>query len=116
MARKETNYIFALASVTLLLCCIEALGKPALNEENRNLCESEPDKAECIREVEEAKGTEQVDGDHQQGEESNGGDDGYTMEEYLAKMDKVRRESEENRKFWKEELRSMNKWEKYGLG
>ena len=24
-------------------------------EENRNLCESEPDKAECIREVEEAK-------------------------------------------------------------
>lgn len=50
------------------------------------------------------------------GEESNGGDDGYTMEEYLAKMDKVRRESEENRKFWKEELRSMNKWEKYGLG
>lgn len=38
------------------------------------------------------------------------------MEEYLAKMDKVGRESEENRKFWKEELRSMNKWEKYGLG
>ena len=38
-----------------------------LKEENRNLCESEPDKAECIREVEEAKGTEQVDGDHRQG-------------------------------------------------
>ncbi|KAM7450931.1 hypothetical protein ABFA07_001327 [Porites harrisoni] len=68
MARKETNYIFALASVILLLCCIEVSGKPALNEENRNLCESEPDKAECIREVEEAKGTEQVDGDHQQGD------------------------------------------------
>ena len=27
-----------------------------LLEENRNLCEDEPDKAECIREVEEAKG------------------------------------------------------------
>ena len=44
------------------------------------------------------------------------GDEGDTMEEYLAKMDKVRRESEESRKFWREELRSMNKWEKYGLG
>lgn len=27
-----------------------------LLEENRNLCEDEPDKADCIREVEEVKG------------------------------------------------------------
>ena len=27
-----------------------------LLEENRNLCADEPDKAECVREVEEAKG------------------------------------------------------------
>ena len=39
-----------------------------------------------------------------------------TMEEHLAMLDRVRKESEENRKFWKEELRSMNKWEKYGFG
>lgn len=38
------------------------------------------------------------------------------MAEHLEMLDRVRRESEENRKFWKEELRSMNKWEKYGLG
>lgn len=38
------------------------------------------------------------------------------MEDHLEMLDRVRRESEENRKFWKEELRSMNKWEKYGLG
>lgn len=39
-----------------------------------------------------------------------------SMAEHLEMLDRVRRESEENRKFWKEELRSMNKWEKYGLG
>ena len=39
-----------------------------------------------------------------------------SMAEHLEMLDRVRRESEENRKFWKEELRSMNKWEKYGFG
>ena len=44
------------------------------------------------------------------------GEQGDSMEDHLEMLDRVRRESEENRKFWKEELRSMNKWEKYGLG
>lgn len=39
-----------------------------------------------------------------------------SMAEHLEMLDRVRRESEENRKFWEEELRSMNKWEKYGFG
>ena len=48
--------------------------------------------------------------------ESNAEHDGDSMEEFLAKLSQARRESEENRKYWEQELRSMNKWEKYGLG
>ncbi|KAJ7326006.1 hypothetical protein OS493_028728 [Desmophyllum pertusum] len=88
-------------------------------EENRNLCESETDKAECIREVEEAK--EPVNEDQPEDESANQqeeskSDEPQTMEEHLEMLDRVRRESEENRKYWKEEMKSMNKWEKYGLG
>lgn len=49
-------------------------------------------------------------------EESKSEEQALTMEEHLEMLDRVRRESEESRKFWKEELRSMNKWERYGLG
>lgn len=50
-------------------------------------------------------------------DESKSGEEKVTsMAEHLEMLDRVRRESEENRKFWKEELRSMNKWEKYGFG
>ena len=48
--------------------------------------------------------------------ESNAEHDGDSMEEFIAKIAQARRESEENRKYWAQELRSMNKWEKYGLG
>ena len=48
--------------------------------------------------------------------ESNAEHDGDSMEEFLAKLSQARRESEENRKYWEQELRSMNRWEKYGLG
>ncbi|KAK2573783.1 hypothetical protein P5673_001478 [Acropora cervicornis] len=76
-----------------------------MKKENRNLCEDEPDKAECIREVEEAKGnhdsTEQQDESTQSDADAGRG----SVEEYLAKIDRLR---------WTEELRSMYK-EKYGL-
>jgi len=49
-------------------------------------------------------------------QEGSDGEKVQSMAEHLAMLDKVRKESEENRKFWKEELRSMNKWEKYGFG
>ena len=49
-------------------------------------------------------------------QEESKSDEPQTMEEHLEMLDRVRRESEENRKYWKEEMKSMNKWEKYGLG
>ena len=49
-------------------------------------------------------------------ESTSEGEKVQSMAEHLEMLDRVRKESEENRKFWKEELRSMNKWEKYGFG
>jgi len=63
---KKIVIILSLATLISIFSLIEVSGKPALNEENRNLCESEPDKAECIREVEEAKGN--LDNGEQQGD------------------------------------------------
>lgn len=39
----------------------------AIEEENRNLCEDDPDKAECIREVEEAKANPGINDVQQEG-------------------------------------------------
>ena len=55
-------------------------------------------------------------GDSADKQEGSDGEKVQSMAEHLAMLDRVRKESEENRKFWKEELRSMNKWEKYGFG
>ncbi|XP_067054170.1 uncharacterized protein [Acropora muricata] len=62
----KKEIILFLTAIILVLSRMNAHGKPALNEENRNLCEDEPDKAECIREVEEAKGNH--DSTEQQGD------------------------------------------------
>ncbi|XP_068732070.1 uncharacterized protein [Montipora capricornis] len=52
----KTVIISLLIAIISVLNLTDVHAKPSLNEENRNLCEDEPDIAECIREVEDAKG------------------------------------------------------------
>ncbi|XP_027054975.1 uncharacterized protein LOC113682026 [Pocillopora damicornis] len=110
---------FHIATFVLLLSCIDVFGKPALNEENRNLCESEDDKAECIKEIEEAKASpvaeenpeESADSEEEPKEEEKM----VPEEDHLVMLERVRKESEENRKFWQEEVLAMNKWRRHWL-
>ncbi|RMX36887.1 hypothetical protein pdam_00001014 [Pocillopora damicornis] len=88
-------------------------------EENRNLCESEDDKAECIKEIEEAKASpvaeenpeESADSEEEPKEEEKM----VPEEDHLVMLERVRKESEENRKFWQEEVLAMNKWRRHWL-
>ncbi|KAL9963846.1 hypothetical protein ACROYT_G027396 [Oculina patagonica] len=57
---KRLNILMLVIFISLL-SRIKVSGKPALNEENRNLCDGDPDKAECIREIEEAKASPGID-------------------------------------------------------
>lgn len=36
-------------------------------------------------------------------------------EDHLVMLERVRKESEENRKFWQEEVLAMNKWRRHWL-
>lgn len=98
----------------------EIFGKPALNEENRNLCESEDDKAECIKEIEEAKAIpieeDNLDESADSKEEPKLEEKTIPGEDHLVMLERVRKESEENRKFWQEEAMAMNKWRRHWLG
>ncbi|XP_068685450.1 uncharacterized protein [Montipora foliosa] len=102
----KTVIISLLIAIISVLNLTDVHAKPSLNEENRNLCEDEPDIAECIREVEDAKGNhdsaEQNQDESTTPDPEHGGD---TLEEFLAKVDRLH---------WTEELRSMYK-QKYGL-
>ncbi|XP_031565933.1 uncharacterized protein LOC116301074, partial [Actinia tenebrosa] len=92
----------------LFLLCV--VSKPTLDEEKRNLCEGEPNLAECLMEVEEAKAPSK---DSTNTETKNGEEEEDPYEAIMKQQEKIKKmvdENEQNRAYWDEEYKSINKW------